>query len=165
MLSKNFNFSSGSHSMPITSCSSEMIVLESLSNSPNESEFHHSEEEIKDDIFMEEDQEENGESVMDYYFIENTNLLNAYCDALVLKTNTNDFYIHVLLDFFKSRGKLNDLIVSSINFDGSVIMKRSSLFSKFYRVYLKTYCQEYLDMVIGNIFAHMKQIKNIQKTI
>ena len=93
-------------------------------------------------------------------------MLEAYCQTFITGEENASYNIRMLLKFFKSRGKLHELLTriytkeietTSVH---NPLFRGNTLFTKIYNEYTKTYCKEYFNKIMQPIVALLEQFKS-----
>ena len=112
-----------------------------------------------------EQNQTNEELLTTLLFEEESKLLFTYCQTLNQINQFNSHSIKVLFKYFKSRGKLNELLINlgrneitktNIN---NELFRGNNIFTKVYNEYTKLYCNDYLNKIINPILNKIKELK------
>ncbi|KAL7714147.1 Ras GTPase-activating protein [Entamoeba marina] len=99
----------------------------------------------------------NEEILTELYFNKDSKLLLAFCKSLIGRNDFSNYHIRILLKFYKSRGKLTDLLITLAENEietsnpQNELFRGNSIFTRVYAEYLRNYCSQFLQSVIQPI--------------
>ena len=111
----------------------------------------------------------NKEEMLVNHFFDDPKFLDAYCKSFITGKENSSYNCRMLLKFFKSRGKLHELLrrvytteieTTSVH---NPLFRGNTLFTKLYNEYTKTYCKEYMNNIMQPVLSFLEKYKSIDK--